>query len=99
MARGMVPAFRDNRPRSSKENHRKTTPDRPTEAFVGTNLRLTPFRRGVNNIMQYNAISLTDPFRNRENARFCMGSGGCSGRNRGKPTQPIENTCVLLGLI
>ena len=34
-------ACRDNRPRSSKENHRKTTPDRPTEASVGTNLRFS----------------------------------------------------------
>jgi hypothetical protein len=32
MARGMEPACRDNRPRSSTEHHRKTTPDRPTEA-------------------------------------------------------------------
>jgi hypothetical protein len=28
MARGMVPACRDNRPRPSTEDHRKTTPDR-----------------------------------------------------------------------
>jgi hypothetical protein len=34
MARGMVPACRDNRPRSSKEDHRKTTPDRLTEAYL-----------------------------------------------------------------
>src|ERR1039457_1414096 len=27
---------------------------------------------------------------NRENARFCMGSGGCSGRNRGQPAQPLR---------
>jgi hypothetical protein len=39
VARGMVPACRDHRPRSSTENHRKITPDRPTEASVGTNLR------------------------------------------------------------
>ena len=32
MARGMVPACRDNHPRSSKENHPKTSPDRLTEA-------------------------------------------------------------------
>jgi hypothetical protein len=30
----MVPACRDNRPRSSTENHRKTTPDRLTEASL-----------------------------------------------------------------
>ena len=32
MARGMVPACRDNPPRASKEIHPKTTPDRLTEA-------------------------------------------------------------------
>ena len=44
MARGMVPACRDNHPRSSKENHPKTSPDRLTEAdLLGLIYGLTPF--------------------------------------------------------
>jgi hypothetical protein len=44
MARGMVPACRDNRPRSSTENHRKTPPDRLTEDYLlGPIYGLTPF--------------------------------------------------------
>jgi hypothetical protein len=46
MARGMVPACRDNRPMSSTGNHRKTTPDRLTEAYLpGPIYGLTPFPR------------------------------------------------------
>lgn len=44
MARGMVPACRNNRPRSGKELHRKRTPDRLTEAYLlGAISGLTPF--------------------------------------------------------
>ena len=44
MARGMVPACRDNRPRSSTGNHRKATLDRLTEPYLlGPIYGLTPF--------------------------------------------------------
>jgi hypothetical protein len=48
MARGMVPACRDNRPSSSMENRRKTTPDRPTGAYLlGPIYGSTPFTATV----------------------------------------------------
>jgi hypothetical protein len=44
MARGMVPACPDNRPRSSTEHHRRRTPDRLAEAYLpGPIYGLTPF--------------------------------------------------------
>jgi hypothetical protein len=43
MARGMVPACRDNHPRSRKENHPKTSPDRLTEADLLLIYGLTRF--------------------------------------------------------
>ena len=44
MARGMVPACQDNRPRSSKENHPETAPDRRAKVeLLGLIYGLTPF--------------------------------------------------------